>query len=168
MAGHRFGRSLVVALAGFGMLAAGSGAAHARPATVVLSDKIKFGGTATGSTPPGTWSFSTGNCKETSDGETAVYPCKLSGQIMKNSAGGLSGFFNLNSADGGIQWKYTLTPTSNPNVYVMKGAGAERDMEGGVVTNYPATMKGLMKLVPSGPNLLVTGAVSVWESSTAP
>lgn len=168
MAGHRVARGLIATLAGLGLLAAGSGVAHARPATVVLSDKIKFAGTAVGSTPPGSWSFSTGNCKQTSDGETPIYQCKISGQILHTSAGGLSGFFNLNSADGGIQWKYTLTPTSNPNVYFMKGNGAEREMEGGVVTNYPATMRGLMKLVPSGPNLLVTAAVTVWESSTAP
>jgi hypothetical protein len=168
MAGYRIGRGFFVALAGIGLLAAGSGVAHARPATVVLSDKIRFSGTAVAGSAPGTWSITTTNCTETSDGETTIYKCQTGGQIMKNAVGGFSGFLNLGSADGAVNWKFTLVKSSTPNLWIMRGAGSEVDNEGGVTTSYPAAMRGLVKLVPSGPNFLVTALVSVWESSTAP
>ncbi len=169
MAGHRVGRGLFVALAGLGMLVAGSGVAHARTATVVLSDKISYSGTAIGSSP-GTWTFSASTCKEISIGETVLYPCQLNGAFLANSAGGIGGgYLTLTSADGLIQWKFTLTPSSlGPNIYNMKGVGMERETEAGVTVSNPASMRGVVKLVPSGPNLLVTGVTTVWELSTAP
>ena len=163
-------RALMVAVAGLGMTVTGAGAAHAVAGVPsVGSDKIKLAGPATPTPVPGTYSFATTTCALRSDLETTSFACQGSGQISINAMGG-TGFANVASADGAINWKFKLTPSGSTS-FKLTGAGTEQDNpENGVVPPpYPARMRGTLQLVmlPTG-GLGVVASVAVTEAVGAP
>lgn len=163
MASTRSRWAVLTAVAGLGVVALGAAPAAARPATSVLSDRVRFNATATVSA--GMYMFKTTSCTLVSDGETTPYPCRMSGQfpVLPPQTGSAT----LVSADGITTWTYTLTCLSPCKSVAMKGAGVEADApEGGKVQpKYPARMHGIWTATAAG---TLAGTVVVRESSTAP
>jgi hypothetical protein len=156
-------------LGGFGLA---SGVAHATSATSVLSDVAHFKAIAKPTSVQLQYSFSSSSCSLTSDGEKNVFPCVLRGLVMMNPASGiLTGTATLSSADGTTTGKYSLTPTSQPNTYQLKGTCTEHDTAdpGGKPATYPCTAGGTIVAVPQ-PNgtFALSGTLRIFESSTAP
>src|SRR5690242_16843019 len=149
------------------VVALGSGVALA--ATPVLSDTIKFAGTATASSN-GTFTFTSSRCSLLSDGEATAVPCQESGQGSRSS-NGISGTATVTSADGTTHWSFTLTPTTTANRYKMVGKGTESDTPdpGSTSNPYPCVVRGLITIIPtSTTTAAIKGTEKVLESSTAP
>jgi hypothetical protein len=142
---------------------------------VVLSDTINFTAVATPSTTgtAGSYTLTSNQCSLTSDGENIVFPCTITLQFNLAT---LSGTGRVTSADGVVQFAYTLTPTGSGS-YTLTGNCAtsanlcyEIDSDTGATVQYPANVSGTLTItpIPGTPNLKVTGNISVYESPTAP
>jgi hypothetical protein len=169
--GNRIRRAVTVTIAVAGIGALGAGAANAAPNNPVLSDKIGFSGVAVPGSAPGSFVFRSRTCRLTSDTETQVFPCQLTGQFAKSATGGISGSAMAVSQDGKITWKFTLVPTTVANEYRLRGAGSEMDAPDPgqpPPPTYPCAVMGSVKLVPMGTGFGMTGGLAVFESSTSP
>lgn len=154
--------AVIAVLACIGLGTVGTGVAHA--SSNVLSDKITFVGKLVPGSSPNNFTFGPKRCSLTSDTETPLFACQSSGgATMVGTAG--SGFANVVSADGTVNWNFTLTAAS-ASTCVMNGTGTEQDNpEAGTgSTPYAAAMKGTVTLVGSK----ITIVAKVKELATQP
>jgi len=159
--------AVIAVLASIGLGTVGAGVAHAGSnvaSTNVLSDKITLVGKLVPGPIPGVYTFGPKKCSLTSDTETPLFPCQSSGGVTLAGTGA-SGFVNVVSADGSINWNFTLTAPS-ASTYVMRGTGTEQDNpEAGTgSTPYAAVMKGTATIVGSK----ITIVAKVKELATQP
>jgi hypothetical protein len=161
-------RFLLISAAGLALAILGSGAAQAASATLVLSDRANFAGVGRLGPAKGTFVFASNKCTLMSDQETQPFPCQLTGQLMRGAP--ITGFATLKSADGTVNWKFTLTPTGN-GLYKMTGRGTEMDAPdptGQPAPPYPCVVIGVIKIAPTPAGFAFSGSLAVGEASTAP
>jgi hypothetical protein len=163
----RLRRVFAVSVGGLALVAVGSGVAQAASATLAISDKASFAGTGKPGSTKGTFVFATTRCAQVSDGENQTFPCRINGNLTLGSP--ITGNAILTSADGAIQWKFTLT--GGPKTYKMTGRGAEKDAgDPGVPPPkpYPCVVNGVLNVSSTPSGFTFTGNITVAESSTAP
>jgi kelch-like protein 8/kelch-like protein 20 len=139
------------------------------PPSSVWSDSIRFAGPVKPGPTPGSFTFQSATCSLVSDGENVVFPCRLAGQVSKSSTGAVTGTAQAASADGRLNWTFTLIPVPGTKTWKMSGPGVENDAPdpGGPSTKpYAAAFMG--QLTFNASHTAVHGAIQVRESSTAP
>jgi hypothetical protein len=141
-------------------------------AALVLSDTIKFTGTAT-PTGGGNYTLTTNNCTLTSDGETPVYPCTVNVTL---NLGALTGTIHSSSPDGIINGAFKMIPGAVAGTYTLAGLCNTGQVCYEIDQGDPTPMyffddiTGSITLKPIAgtPNFAVTATVNIWEAPGKP
>jgi hypothetical protein len=147
-------------------LAAGPGALGAAATTYVLSDTVKFSAQLV---PNSTGGYTLQNitCSLTSDGETGVFACQISGTVTP-IAGTSQATVNsaVTSGDGTINSSAIITENATTGAFKGTGRGTEADIEKGrQKPPYPCKAKTSGTISTAG---VMTGKIKVTEASNQP
>ncbi|WP_344666656.1 hypothetical protein [Catenulispora yoronensis] len=143
-----------------------------RQVALVLSDTIKFSGTAT-PTGSGNYTLTTNTCTLTSDGETPVYPCTVN---LTFSLATLTGTIHVMSPDGIINGTFRMNPGPVAMSYTLTGLCTTGGVCYEIDQDDPTPMypfddiTGNITLAPIAgtPNFKVTATVNIWEDPSKP
>jgi hypothetical protein len=159
-------RCLAAGIAGTALLIVGPGAFAAAGATNVLSDKVTFTAQLVPN-GPGQFTLQNQGCNLTSDGETQVFSCQISGLLTQTSPTTAGISTTVTSADGRTFSSARLTLSSTGS-FLGKGHGSEEDAPDPgqppppgypCIAKYSGTINAAM---------VMSGTLKMKESTTAP